>query len=164
MYHLRANSRLPPKLMMKRLPLPPSPRQHVMRPVPSMHRYAVKQYPHQLTASSYQRPTISTPQRIRFNSSPPGPNTGEYIFENPFTMNNVRPPQNKYQVSITGDNKYSAIHTIAAPNLAIHSGYDQYLQPLDNHINGKEYQEYQQENQQLNRNVSSFGRNFISRF
>lgn len=153
MYHLRANSRLPPKFMMKQLPVPLSPaHKHVMRPAQSMHRYSVKKYPHQMGISPYMRPTLSSPQKIRFNSSPAGPNTGEYIFENPFIPTNIRPSANKMKVSITGDNRYSPIHTIPAPNLAIHTGYDQFLQPFDNNqLNERDY-----EPPQFNRNIHQY--------
>lgn len=151
MYHLQANSRLPPKYMMNRLPLPSS-HKHVMRPAQSTHRYAVKKYPHQLRVGPFMRPTLSSPQKIHFNSSPPGPNTGEYIYENPFIVANGRPIANKMKVSITGDNRYSPIHTIPAPNLAIHTGYDQFLQPLDNNqLNERDY-----EPPQFNRNLHQY--------
>lgn len=47
--------------------------------------------------------------------------------------------QNKKKVSLTGDNKFTPIHTIPAPNLAYSVGNEQIVEPVvDNHLNERE--------------------------
>lgn len=80
--HLRSSGRIPQNMIVKRYP------SYVMRPM----KYAqLKKVPlPQLQPQpqpSYYRPTISTPPRFRFQSSLSAPNSGEYIFENPFNIN-----------------------------------------------------------------------------
>lgn len=83
-YHLRTNGRIPPPGAMRKryhsMP-PPPPQQRVMRPMkmPMMPHYMTKGvvYP-------VYKPTMSSPPRMNFHSSMPGPNTGEYVYENPF--------------------------------------------------------------------------------
>lgn len=86
MYHIRSHRRVPPGAMRKRFHSMPisshsMPQQRVMRPMkmPMMPHYMSKGVMYQV-----YKPTMSTPQRINFQSSPPGPNTGEYVYENPF--------------------------------------------------------------------------------
>lgn len=91
MYHLRSHRRIPPGAMRKRfhaMPPPPShplSQQRVMRPM-KMHGI-----PHYVNKYSMYKPTMSTPPRINFHSSPPGPNTGEYVYENPFASMAMQP-------------------------------------------------------------------------
>lgn len=90
-HQLRSSGRIPsPSMLVKRYPS--SPMSVMMRPM----KYAqLKKQP--LPQPSYYRPTISTPPRYRFNSSPQAPNTGEYIFENPF--NNLGLPPVRIHLS-----------------------------------------------------------------
>lgn len=76
-HQLRSSGRIPsPSMIVKRYP---SSMPIMMRPM----KYAqLKKTP--IPQPSYYRPTISTPPRYRFHSSAQAPNTGEYIFENPF--------------------------------------------------------------------------------
>lgn len=91
MYHLRSHHRIPPGAMRKRfhaMPPPPHslPQQRVLRPV-KLPQYTMNKgmvYP-------VYKPTMSTPQRINFQSSPPGPNSGEYVYENPFASAAMQP-------------------------------------------------------------------------
>lgn len=47
--------------------------------------------------------------------------------------------QNKKKVSITGENKFTPIHTIPAPNLAYAVDNEQILEPVvDNHLSERE--------------------------
>lgn len=93
MYHLRSHRRIPPDAMRKRFhamqPPPPPPhslsQQRIMRPV-KMHGM-----PHYVNKYSMYKPTMSTPPRINFHSSPPGPNSGEYVYENPFASVGMQP-------------------------------------------------------------------------
>lgn len=78
LYHLRSNGRIPTPV--KRYPSPP----RVLRPI-KMSALPLPTKGQILQAPSYYRPTISTQPRYRFRSSAPAPNTGEYVFENPFT-------------------------------------------------------------------------------
>lgn len=74
--HLRSAGRIPPNMIVKRYPSS----MYMMRPMkyPQLKKVPIQALP------SYYRPTISTPPRYRFQSSPGAPNSGEYIFENPF--------------------------------------------------------------------------------
>lgn len=83
-HQLRSSGRIPSSSMIvKRYP---SALPVMMRPL----KYAqLKKTP--LPQPSYYKPTISTPQRYRFHSSPPAPNTGEYVFENPFSSLGLPP-------------------------------------------------------------------------
>lgn len=85
MFHqLRSTGRLPSaNMIVKRFP---SQQMSVlMRPM----KYAqLKKTP--LPQSPYYKPTISTPQRYRFQGSGSASNVGEYVFENPF--NNIGLP------------------------------------------------------------------------
>lgn len=87
-HQLRSNGRIPSNMIVKRYP--PSISQsmsYMMRPM----KYAqLKKVP--IPAPSYYKPTISTPPRYRFQSSPSAPNTGEYVFENPFNSYGYQSP------------------------------------------------------------------------
>ncbi|XP_031616717.1 uncharacterized protein LOC116336745 [Contarinia nasturtii] len=126
--HLRTTGRIPQNMIVKRYPTSMS---YMMRPM----KYAqLKKVP--LPQASYYRPTISTPPRYRFQSSPAAPQPGEYIFENPF--NNVGYQPNKKKISLTDDTKYNPIHTVPAPNLHKNLAYStqtEYIhEPVDNQI------------------------------
>lgn len=85
MYHLRSHRRIPPGAMRKRFHTMPShslSQQRVMRPM------KMPMMPHYVTV---YKPTMSTPHRINFHSSPPGPNSGEYVYENPFANVPMQP-------------------------------------------------------------------------
>lgn len=85
LYDLRSSGRIPSPMIMKRYHTP----QRIMRPIklsvmPSFMLKAHQQMIH-------QKPTIATPLMIHFQSSPPGPNSGEYVFENPFSSVSLPP-------------------------------------------------------------------------
>lgn len=42
------------------------------------------------------KPTLSTPARITFQSSPAGPHSGEYVYENPFASKSPQQVNIKY--------------------------------------------------------------------
>lgn len=90
LYHLRSNGRIPAGVLMKRYQSP----QRVMHPLKmsAMSHHTINGMGYPVPSPSYYRPTISTPPRIHFQSSPPGPNSGEYIFENPFASIAMQPP------------------------------------------------------------------------
>lgn len=64
------------------------PQQRVMRP---LKMQPMPHYMRKNVVYPVYNPTMSTPQRINFHSSPPGPNTGEYVYENPFTSMHMQP-------------------------------------------------------------------------
>lgn len=140
-HQLRSSGRIPsPSMLVKRYPPPSSSSSFMMRPM----KYAqLKKQP--IPQPSYYRPTISSPPRFRFNSSPQASN-GEYIFENPYTNVGFAPVrtifisneylslfthnqfkrvlfccmfffQNKKKFSFTDETKFNPIHTVPAPNL-----------------------------------------------
>lgn len=76
LHQLRNSGRIPPAMVIKRY------HQRHVRPVkmPTMAHYVVKKHP----APMFFKPTLSTPARITFQSSPAGPHSGEYVYENPF--------------------------------------------------------------------------------
>lgn len=83
---LRNVGRLPSNMLIRKVPQPiavPS----FMRPI-KVSPYTLKKGQQLIAAPSYYRPTVSTPQKYRFRSSPPAPNSGEYVFENPFANHN----------------------------------------------------------------------------
>lgn len=94
--HLRTSGRIPQNMIVNRRY--PTSMSYMMRPM----KYAqLKKVP--IPAPSYYRPTISTPPRYRFQSSPPAPQSGEYIFENPFNNVGFQPvciPKSLFQNSI----------------------------------------------------------------
>ncbi|XP_037026911.1 uncharacterized protein LOC119067840 isoform X2 [Bradysia coprophila] len=77
--------------------------------------------------SAYKRPTpaplasSSLTSSQTFQSSPPGPNTGEYVFENPFSNNLLqttsKSPAGGSTIRLNAD-RFNPIHTIPAPNLS----------------------------------------------
>lgn len=73
---LRTTGRLPQVMMLKRYP------QRFIRPMKlqAMPHFIMKKYP----SPMYFKPTLSTPSRIPFRSSPPGPRPNEYIYEKPY--------------------------------------------------------------------------------
>lgn len=83
---LRNVGRLPTNMLIRKVPQPiavPS----YMRPI-KVSPYTMKKGQQLIAAPSYFRPTVSTPQKYRFRSSPSAPNSGEYVFENPFAHHN----------------------------------------------------------------------------
>lgn len=75
---LRSSGRIPPMMMMvKRYP------QRLIRPMKlqAMPHYYMKKHP----APIFYKPTMATPSRIHFKSSPAGPHTNEYVYEMPYT-------------------------------------------------------------------------------
>lgn len=73
----------------KRAPLLPQP-QRLVRPMKLAANtpYFLKNH----LTSTYKRPTAAPlTSNHNFQSSPPGPNTGEYVFENPFTSSLLQP-------------------------------------------------------------------------
>lgn len=79
---MRTSGRLPQVMMLKRYP------QRLVRPMKlqAIPNYFMKKQPLPL----YFKPTLSTPSRIPFRSSPAGPQSHEYVYESPFTS---APPQ-----------------------------------------------------------------------
>lgn len=79
-----------------------------------MQKIILPSYTHIMKPSAYglrpPYPTFTNLKPIVFHSSPPGPNTGEYIYENPF-----HPP-----IGFMPQPQQSSgpIHTIPAPNLS----------------------------------------------
>lgn len=89
MYHLRSHHRIPPGgAMRKRFHTMPAPPPHSMSQQRVMRPMKMPMMPHYMTV---YKPTMSTPQRINFHSSPPGPNSGEYVYENPFAPVAMQP-------------------------------------------------------------------------
>lgn len=85
LYHLRGNGRIPSNMVVKKVAQPLS--QRLVRPM-KLAQMPLKNGAPLVSAPSYYRPTISTPPRYRFRSSPPAPNSGEYVYENPFGNHN----------------------------------------------------------------------------
>lgn len=79
--HYRNTGRLPSNMYVKRYPT------SMMRP---MKMQSLKKAPI-VPAPSYYKPNIQLPPRYRFRSSPSAPNTGEYVYENPFKTYGTQP-------------------------------------------------------------------------
>lgn len=80
-HHLRTSGRIPSNMFVKRYP------SSMLRP---MKLQSLKKAP-LVTSPSYYKPNIQSPPRYRFRSSPQAPNTGEYVFENPFVNAGIQP-------------------------------------------------------------------------
>lgn len=88
LHQLRASGRLPTNMLYRhRMPQQIAVAQSFMRPI-KLAPVSLKKGQPLIAASSYYRPTVSTPQKYRFRSSAPAPHSGEYVFENPFASHN----------------------------------------------------------------------------
>lgn len=79
--YYRNTGRLPSNMFVKRYPTT------MMRP---MKMQSLKKAP-VIPAPSYYKSNIQLPPRYRFRGSPSAPNTGEYIYENPFKNLGTQP-------------------------------------------------------------------------
>lgn len=94
---LRSSGRIPPMMMMiKRYP------QRLIRPMKlqAMPHYMMKKHP----APLFYKPTLATPVRVPFRSSPAGPHTNEYIYEMPYTTAASQTVRSIYSIDSSSQN------------------------------------------------------------
>lgn len=87
-HQLRASGRIPANMLIRKMPQQMAVAPSYMRPIKIAPMSMQKGQPI-IASPSFYRPTVSTPSKYRFRSSPPAPNSGEYIFENPFANHNT---------------------------------------------------------------------------